>query len=336
MQKKISFKTFKASLLFPLALLYSVLIFWRNFFYKHNFFVTRKLPRPVISIGNLTVGGTGKTPIVMYICEFLKKRGYKTSIISRGYQRNTKGTFLVSNGDHPLSTWEETGDEPYMMAKKLCKIPIVVDEDRYRGGMFLINNFNPDIIVIDDGFQHRSLYRDVDIVLINGNDEIHEHKVLPYGLLREPWHSIKRADAIFITKNKPQPFLNRKIKKTSLPIFYTKIKSSIKPKINIKNKKVFLFCGIADPETFKQIVVNYDCNICGTKIFPDHFNYPRKEIIHIEKKAKELGVDYILTTEKDWTKIENFDLTFSFIVLELRLEVIEKDRLKKLLNPILI
>ena len=157
----------------------------------------------------------------------LKNCNYKTAILSRGYQRKTKGTLLVSSGDGPLYNWQEVGDEPFMIATKLKGVPIVVDEDRFRGGMFLIKEYNPDIIILDDGFQHRSLYRDLDIVLLNGSDNQSTHKLLPYGYLREPWNNIKRADAIFITKKHPQPFLKRKLLESKLPLFETK-----KPSIN--------------------------------------------------------------------------------------------------------
>ena len=170
-----SVKGYLAYLLMPLSLLYWCVMFWRNFFYKYNFISKNRLSCKVISIGNITVGGTGKTPIVLYLCSLLIKQGKKICILSRGYGRITKGTVLVSSGRDPLCKWEDAGDEPFMLAKKLKGVPIAVDENRFRGGVFLVNNYNPDIIIMDDGFQHGSLFRALDIVLLNGCDNQQEH-----------------------------------------------------------------------------------------------------------------------------------------------------------------
>ena len=177
-------KEFHKYLLFPLALLYWGIIFWRNLFYNFNFFITHKIKSKVISVGNISLGGTGKTPVVIFLALLLSKTGRKVAILSRGYGRATKGLFLVSKGDGLiLCSWEDCGDEPYMMAQKLPNLPILVDENRYRGSLYLEKNFNPDIIIMDDGFQHRALHRDLDIVLVNGGDNINNHRLLPYGIL---------------------------------------------------------------------------------------------------------------------------------------------------------
>ena len=207
------------------------------------------------------------------------KKGYKTAIISRGYKRNTTGTVLVSDGIEVLSKWEDVGDEPYMMAKKLKNIPIVVDENRCRGGQLLIQEFNPDIILMDDGFQHRRLHRDLDIVLLNGKDDYAKHHLLPYGTFREPWSSLLRADIIFTTKQKPTVHLSKKIKYTSLPLICTKNTYSVNSQskvqqndiLKFKNKKMFLYCGIADPISFKKSSFRNAISGLWVKIFPRPF-----------------------------------------------------------------
>ena len=201
-------------LLFPFSILFRLIIILRNFFYDKNLFNTTKLPCHVISIGNLNLGGTGKTPTVLYLCKFFQSNKINDiAILSRGYKRNRNGTILVSKGNGPLEKWQNVGDEPFMMAKKTKNIPIVVDNNRSRGGFFLIKNFKPKIIILDDGFQHRSLSRDIDIVLINGLSYPSDYSFLSLSYLRETWSSLKRADAIIFTKNNPTTDLLNEIKK---------------------------------------------------------------------------------------------------------------------------
>mgnify|MGYP000217417798 FL=1 len=156
--------------LFPLAMLFWGILFWRNLFYTFGFFVSRKLPTKVISIGNITTGGTGKTPAVIYLANILIKRGKTVAVLSRGYGRKTAGTQLVTDGNTPVLDWRNFGDEPTLISKALSGVPVVVDEKRHRGGMFLVDRFNPDVIIMDDAFQHRKLGRDIDIVLLSPDE----------------------------------------------------------------------------------------------------------------------------------------------------------------------
>ena len=205
-------------LLFPFSILYRLIILLRNFCYNKNWIKTRQLPCLVISVGNLSLGGTGKTPTVLNLCKILqedKKKGI--AILSRGYKRNTSGTVLVSNGSGPLKNWQAVGEESFMMAQKTKNIPIVVDNNRYRGGQFLIKNFNSKIIVLDDGFQHRALSRNLDIVLINGYTDPSDYSFLTKNFIRETWSSLKRADTIILTKEEnPNPLLLKKIEEEKL------------------------------------------------------------------------------------------------------------------------
>ncbi len=327
--------------LYPFSLLFQLIVFFRNFLYNKNILKTYRLPCIVISVGNITVGGTGKTPFVIYLSNILKNNyHYKVAILSRGYGRSTKGTVLVSNGKGPLHDWSIVGDEPYMMSKKLKEIPIVVDENRFRGGSFLIKKHNPDIIILDDGFQHRSLYRDLDIVLLNGNDSKFNYKLLPQGLLREPWHNIKRADKIFITKNYPNQFLLKQLKNKKIKFYFTKTHSKInksnylKENINLKfeESKVFLLSGIGDPKSFTKTVNDLNYKIVGIKNFPDHHAFNQQAINKLIELAKTLKADYIVTTEKDWVKLDSLKLNFPFIIVDIKIEIVEKNVLKNLFN----
>ncbi|MBT3946417.1 MAG: tetraacyldisaccharide 4'-kinase [Candidatus Marinimicrobia bacterium] len=330
-------KEIHAYLLFPLAMFYWGLVYWRSLFYKYGFFVSRRLPCSVISIGNITVGGTGKTPTVIFLAEYLKGKGKRVAVLSRGYGRATKGTLMVSDGNGPNVSWEKSGDEPFLMAKKLNQIPVVVDEDRFRGGMFIMQKFNPDIILLDDAFQHRAIERDLDLILVNSGDKSFDHKLLPYGLLREPWMNINRGDAVILTKTnlkKPKPFLIRKIKESRLPILHSTTHASLstlspeKPD-SIKKKKVFIVSAIGDSSGFIQTVKNLGCDIVGEKIFPDHFKYSQSDWKNTESLSAQ--VDYIITTEKDWVKIEHFSFTKPVIVVGIKIKIQPGKKLERLL-----
>lgn len=321
------YKESHAYLLFPLALFYWGVVYWRNLFYKYGFFVSRRLPCQVISVGNITVGGTGKTPTVIFLANYLQRKGKRVAVLSRGYGRTTSGTVLVSDGQEIKTTWEASGDEPFLMAKKLKQVPIVVDEDRFRGGMFLMQQFNPHVILLDDGFQHRVLERDLDLVLVNSGDTVFDHKLLPYGILREPWLNIKRGNAVVLTKTnlkKPRPFLLRNAQETGLPVFRSTSQASIsslsqeKPN-SLKRKKVFIVSAIGDASGFRRSVEKLGCEITGEKVFPDHFKYSNADWKNLEGIFS--GADYIMTTEKDWVKIENFSFVKPVIVVGVNVEI---------------
>ena len=164
----------------------------------------KKLPHKVISIGNITVGGTGKTPATIAIAEEAKKQGFVPIILTRGYKGKTKGPCFVSKGEEPLLNEEDAGDEPLLMAEKLKGVPIVKGESRYDAGMFALSSLplalRPNIFILDDGFQHWKLFRDKDILLIDGKNPFGNKRLLPIGQLREPVSAISRADIVVITK----------------------------------------------------------------------------------------------------------------------------------------
>ena len=340
MQIRVKLKEYQKYLLFPPALFYWGLVFWRNLFYKLGFFIVHKVDCKVLSIGNLTLGGTGKTPMVVFFAIYLISFGKKVAILSRGYGRATKGMVLVSKGDGDiLCSWQDCGDEPYMIANKLKGVPVLVDENRYRGGLYLTENFNPDIIIMDDGFQHRALHRDLDIVLIDGGDSISEHRLLPYGKLREPWSNIIRADAIFITKKKPSALIKRKIDETLLPRLYTKFIPTIRYPNCFSSKtdvdqNIFIISGIGNPSFFEKTVEQLGYEICGGKNFPDHYHYKREDLDEIELLMKESGASQILTTEKDWVKLKVFESNIAFGVVNIDIRIQNEEALKEIIKPI--
>lgn len=335
-------------LLFPLATIYRLIVFWRNVLYNHNFFISRKLPAKIISVGNITTGGTGKTPAVIFLTQHFLQKQKKVAILSRGYGRKTAGTQEVTNGKAIHGDWLNFGDEPYLMAKKLPGVPIVVDENRYRGGLYIVEKFRPDIIILDDAFQHRALERDVDIVLINAHDQESNHKMFPHGLLREPIKNLKRANFIFLSKtnlNKPSPYLVDLTKKIDIPTYYSNFNYSDlispngkKPKQN-KKLKTLALSGIADTAGFLRMIKQQKyLRIIKTISYSDHYEYSQADMEKIKREVQLNDIDIIVTTEKDMVKIEKlklsnleiFSLAGDFQIVEENKFFVQLD--KKLLN----
>lgn len=303
--------------LFPLALFYWGVLFWRNLFYRIGFFVTRSLPCTVISVGNLTAGGTGKTPAVIYLARLLKSRGLRPAILSRGYGRRTSGPQLVTDGEAPPLDWSRYGDEPTLMAGALQGIPIAVDENRYRGGMFLCQRFKPQVILLDDAFQHRGLERDLDIVLINSQDDRAIHKLLPYGLLREPWYHLRRADLIFFTKanlKSPSHFLRSRARLSKVPHFLSTIEAGQElPGLKgdtltlpeAKGKAVLALSAVGDPLGFQRTLEGIGLEVADHLAFHDHHVYTPSDLEDLRNRFQRHRAALVITTEKDLIKLRS-------------------------------
>ncbi len=284
----------------------------------------KRLPYPVISVGNITVGGTGKTPATIAIAEEAKRRGFSPVILTRGYKGKAKGPcFVAPDSITPTLLF---GDEPVLMAERLKDVPIVKCADRYEGGMFAIENLNSQIsnfksqiiFILDDGFQHWRLYRDMDVVLIDGLNLFGNRKMLPIGPLREPLKELKRADVFVVTKTKNEP-LAEELKKInpSAPVYFSQYKT-VKvrnasgeefPVEMLKDKKVFVFCGIAKPESFIQTVRSVCGDTAGSKIYRDHHRYSQTDILYLMEQSKALNCDFLITTEKDMVKIKESQIS---------------------------
>jgi len=311
-KKILRFKFF----LFPLTLFYRATIFWRNILYNYKFFISRTLPTKIISVGNITAGGTGKTPMVIYLVEKLKERGKRVAILSRGYGRKTAGTQLVTDGKTSVDDWRNFGDEATLMAEKLKGTPIVVDENRYRGGLFLVDKFKPDVIILDDGFQHRSLDRNIDIVLLNSQDERRDYKLIPYGKLREPIQHLKRADILVFTKTNitdPKPYLMRVSARLSIPTIKSHIKASNtlyngKKSVPVhKNNRTVAVSALGDHKGFHKTLEQIGLEVVEKITFLDHHDYVQKDINKIIDKAEIHKADIIVTSEKDLVKLKKYN-----------------------------
>ena len=306
-------------LLFPCSLIYGIIIWIRNKLYDKNIFRSLKINEcKLISVGNISVGGTGKTPVIKFLAGYLSDRGYKIAILSRGYRRNSKGTVIVSDGKQILAGLAEAGDEPFLLAHQLKNIPVVVEVNRYVGAKTIQDIFNPHIILLDDAYQHRRLHRDFDIVLVDASVGFGRKLLLPAGFLREPVKNLNRADLIWFTRidqsNNFDKLASQVKRYTSSPMLTSehRVKSIIQAKTNkqfqishLNQKRVLLFSGIAYPPSFEKTVNGLGAKVVHHLIFSDHYQYQQKDITKIIKKAANFGADIILTTEKDFIRIIN-------------------------------
>jgi tetraacyldisaccharide 4'-kinase len=276
----------------------------------------KSLPYPVISIGNITVGGTGKTPAVIAIAEEAVQRGYYPVILTRGYMGRAKGPCLVSKGSGRLLSVADAGDEPVLLAERLSGVPVVKSADRYAGGMFALDHLEMErkqpVFILDDGFQHWRLARDIDIVLIDGINPFGNRKLLPLGPLRGPLAELKKADVLAITKVKNESLAAElKAMNTNAPVYFSEYKATglrntegrLAGLSNLEDKKVFALCGIANPDSFRNTLQQTGSRILELKSYRDHYRYAQKDMDDVANKAKSLGADLIVTTEKDMVKI---------------------------------
>lgn len=274
-----------------------------------------RLPERVVCVGNLTTGGTGKTPATVALAGEALGRGLRPCILTRGYHGRAKGPLFVS----PHMKAGDVGDEPLMMASRLPGVPVVKDGDRFRGGMFAMENMkpSPDIFILDDGFQHRKLHRDLDILLINSNAPFDNRKLLPMGQLREPLSQMKRADIIVLTKcetgqdNGELIDIIRKYN-ADCPIFEAwHVPSGVfitdgkkVPVSALKGREVCAFSGIADADSFRETLEGAGAKVVHFAEFADHYNYTSSDVGEIEKAAGRCSANWIITTEKDIMRLK--------------------------------
>lgn len=307
-------------LLIPLNIIYSTIVGTRNFLFHIGILKTKSFGIPVLCVGNITVGGTGKTPHTELIIAELKEK-FRVACLSRGYKRKTRG-FIIA-GDK--STARDIGDEPMQIKNKFPDIIVACDANRVRGiEKLLALPEKPEVIILDDAFQHRYVQADKNIVLVDYNRPVYEDYLLPMGRLRESTSALKRADYIIVTKcpKNMQPIERRivskhlKIKAYQQLFFTTMEYGSIKslngndsPAIPSKEAAILCITGIACPESYVSHLENYTGNITHLK-YSDHYNFKKSDIIRIEKAFSELNrkEKYIFTTEKDAARLISCEL----------------------------
>ena len=316
-------KLFLAGRIFEPA--YSALMRLREKLYQNGFFHSHRVKVPVISIGNLLMGGTGKTPHVIALCRFFQDHDVVPAVVTRGYGgRAGKGPLVVSDGRNVLAHASDAGDEAFMMARAMPGVAVIAGSSRVTGADAAIREYGAEVVILDDGFQHMGLYRECNIVLVPAVRPFGNLHVFPGGELREPLSALKRATCIVITgceqaddssitslrdmlhKNVPgvPVFLSRNVIQSIAPA--GKIDSNSLHTANspdISDKPVFAFCGIGNPESFFSILKQTGFNLCGSMIFKDHYKYSHGDLVEIQDSARKAGAAAIITTAKDGVKI---------------------------------
>ncbi|MGA1237353.1 MAG: tetraacyldisaccharide 4'-kinase [Limisphaerales bacterium] len=324
----------------------------RKFLYDYRILRDTTLGVQVIAIGNLTVGGTGKTPVVEKFARELKDQGRNVAILSRGYRskppplskrlldklllrEETTPPRVVSDGRSLLLDSESAGDEPYMLASNLKDVVVLVDKDRVKAGRYAIETFGCDTLLLDDGFQYWKLRgRRMDIVLIDRQQPFGNEYLLPRGTLREPAEHLARASTIFITKSDGNTSeLRQRITRNNPtagiiecvhhPLYFEDVFSGERLDLEfIRGKKVASLSGIAQPESFEQSLTNLGADLVYAKRFADHHRFTQQEVLNAINRSKKRQADVILTTQKDavrFPKIDRRDLPLCFMRVEIRI-----------------
>lgn len=327
------------------SLFYKQAVLLRLKAYQKGLFYARKLPIPVISIGNLTVGGTGKTPFTLYLARLLQEQGKRVAVLSRGYKGNSSlKVNVVSDGKSVHLGPEEAGDEPFLLAEKLPGIPVLTGKDRGILGEYAGKHFSIEVAVLDDGFQHLKLKRELDIILLDGGKPFGNGYLLPRGSLREPPEQLKRADLIVVTQAdilKDHEEIKKKIRihNRSAPIFFAHYSPVTLEKLNQKEKvsldylrgrKVVALAGVARPESFSALLTRLGAEVADTLFYPDHHRYKPEDLEKGEKGS------VIVTTEKDAVKLRPLPLTIrEILVLGIDLNIEREAALQKSLRKYL-
>jgi tetraacyldisaccharide 4'-kinase len=308
-------------LLYPFVPVYWMLSAIRNYFFDKGIFQSKKVYATVISVGNITIGGSGKTPATIFLTEMLKNEGKKVGVLSRGYGRSSKGFIFVSDGNKILTNVENSGDEIYHTVMD-CKVPAAVCENRVEGAEKLIEQTGIDTLVLDDAFQHRWISRNVDLVLMDQRFLVEGNSIsktlLPVGLMRESFNSLKRADAIIFNRK----FMDRKglsdeLKKKipEKPVFHAYYKAisfiDLKTKAEysleeFKGQKSLVVSGIANPKSFLNVLSQTNVDTSNKLIFRDHKNYTINDVQEIRKKFYTTNSHSVVTTEKDAVKLTSY------------------------------
>ena len=333
----------KSLILPPLSVLYNAVTRTRLSLYRRGTFHATKLDRPVISIGNITTGGTGKTPLVEWVARVVSGAGKKVCILTRGYGRdNPDRMVIVSDGRTILATPSEAGDEPFLLATNLLGGAAVISSaDRVAAGNEAIEQFDTDCFVLDDGFQHLRLERDLNIVTIDATNPWGGGHLLPYGRLREPLSGLNRADCIVITRTdqaKNIDELQTEIRKYAgeVPVFQSRMNTSRITRLNHSPETlvppVAAFCAVGNPGSFFDSLKH---EVVLQKAFPDHHRYSQPEIDSLIDVARNAGANSLITTAKDAVKLRALSFSLPCYVVEIELRIENAEELIRLIKSVL-
>jgi tetraacyldisaccharide 4'-kinase len=301
---------------------YEVAARLRAYGYGHGWFAQRRLPVPTISVGNLTVGGTGKTPMVIEITDWLLGAGRRVGVLSRGYRRTSREPLLVvSDGARILATPEQAGDEPFLIAQRCPRAVVAVGADRYRLGRRVLKECGINCLVLDDGFQHLGVHRDVNLLLIDATDAQGLERLLPAGRLREPITAAKRATGMIITRAEASNQVEDILKRLGSaigplpPIAQVVFRAdelvavatgAARSRQSCQGARALLVSGVGHAASFRGTAEELGVTVLDEMAYPDHYAYSVHDVGTLRKRASELKTDLVLTTEKDAAKIRPY------------------------------
>src|SRR5215510_3214152 len=327
--------------LMPLSLGFSALVRARNLLYDQGWLSIQHPALKVISVGNLTVGGTGKTPMVLWLAQALQSRGHRVGILTRGYGGKSKEITVVSTTGQALATPAEVGDEPVMLARAFAGV-VISGRDRVAAAELARGRFDLDVVILDDGFQHRQLDRDIDLILVTNKKGTDNRWLLPAGPLREPLAAARRADVVIITKagiygrdgwftpGRMGLAFYGDLKPTAL-ISSAQGRWHESPVGLLCGKRVMALTGIADPIPFYHSLRDWEAEIAEVMEFPDHHAYTQADWQTISLASQK--IDLIVTTEKDLVKLERFPFAAGKLVaLRVRMEIEHEEQLLNLVE----
>ena len=324
---------------------YALVIRMRLFLYQNGVFSQLSLPCPVISVGNITTGGTGKTPTVIEIARILQRHGKRAAILTRGYRRKAEIPNYVATPDADV---RQVGDESLLMLQKLPDVPVIVGSQRYISGQLALKRFQPDVMLLDDGFQHLQLRRDLDLVLIDATNPFGGEYLLPAGFLREPLDHLRRAQAFVITRSNEvhdvAP-ISRRLQQIApdasiftgihaLDVIRPMASSSPVKLTSLRGKRVLAVSGLGNPQSFHALLSGHGLHVVSHLDFPDHHWYTTKDIERIRQIAAQEKIDAIITTEKDEVKLACLlgnSETIPYYIAAIRLRIQPEDVFERFL-----
>jgi tetraacyldisaccharide 4'-kinase len=318
-----------------LAELYGLGAWGRRALYDRGWRQPRRLPGPVLSLGNLTVGGVGKTPLTAYLARRFQAAGCRVAILSRGYGGRATGINVISDGARVFLKPPQAGDEAYLLAQKLPGVPVVTGADRYQAGLRAWEAFRPELFLLDDGFQHFQLYRDLDVVLLDANQPFGNGRLLPRGPLREPVSTLQRPLVLVLTRYEPgrhestweavrSAFPAAAVVRATFGLTHALAYPGCQ-EVSLKElgvKHLAAMAGLARPEVLAANLGELGIDLKHFFRFPDHHGFARGELAGMVAEARRLGAEGLVTTEKDWMRLAgswNFDLPLYVVHLEVKL-----------------
>jgi tetraacyldisaccharide 4'-kinase len=341
----------------PLGALYGLAIRARLALYRSGALRVQKIDAPVISVGNITTGGTGKTPLVEWLARFVASRNHRPCVLTRGYGRSdTSKRVLVSDGERLLADAREGGDEPRLLAEKLRGVAAVIsDADRVTAARWAIENLRSDLFILDDGFQHLRVARDLNILTVDAMNPWGGNRLLPRGRLREPLRELARADCCVITRAEQAAdidSLRDEVVRLSngRPVFLSRARTTgLKPVASIAldepcessqasllplsslPQNVAAFCALGNPQAFFAHLLADGFNLKHTRAFPDHHVYTQSDIEQLEREAQARGAQALLTTAKDGVKLRRLNFQLPCHTVEIELEFNDEASFRQLI-----